>query len=189
MHCVRLGEKHEVLELLWQQHTEEMLLLESSVFTLCGRDYTMEFQPSADMSWQNWACNELNQAATYSSPYANVHKGSLSSMGGSIGYDKSWQPYTNNVREEHLKKAKRFLSSLPATVSEKVRHDKLLLYMAENGIPSLDSLGLVSLQKECGQILYTDINAWQNMLGIIYIESVQRGLFHKLVKILSAPVG
>ena len=65
LHCVSLSEKHEVLELLWQQHTEEMLLLESSVFTICGRECTMEFQPSADMSWQSWACNELNEAATY----------------------------------------------------------------------------------------------------------------------------
>jgi hypothetical protein len=47
LHCVSLGEKHEVMELLWQQHTEEMLLLESSVFTICGRKCTMEFQPSA----------------------------------------------------------------------------------------------------------------------------------------------
>ena len=65
LHCVSLSEKHEVLELLWQQHTEEMLLLESSVFTICGRECTMEFQPSADISWQSWACNELNQAATH----------------------------------------------------------------------------------------------------------------------------
>ena len=62
LHCVRLGEKHEVLESLWQQHTDEMLLLESSVFTLCQRECTFEFQPCADMSWQNWACNEVNNA-------------------------------------------------------------------------------------------------------------------------------
>ena len=42
-----------VLESLWQQHTDEMLLLESSVFTVCQRECTFEFQPSADMSWQN----------------------------------------------------------------------------------------------------------------------------------------
>ena len=77
LHCVSLSEKHEALELLWQQHTEEMLLLESSVFTLCGKECTMEFQPTADISWQSWACNELNQAATYPSPYANVHKGDM----------------------------------------------------------------------------------------------------------------
>lgn len=46
------------------RHTDEMLL-ESSVFTVCGKECTMEFQPSADMSWQSWACNQLNQAATY----------------------------------------------------------------------------------------------------------------------------
>ena len=33
------------------------------------------------MSWQSWACNELDQAATYPSPYANVHKGNLGTIG------------------------------------------------------------------------------------------------------------
>ena len=37
--------------------------------------------------------------------------------------------------------------------------------------------------------LHCDINAWHNVSGIIYIESVQRVLFHKFMKILSAPVG
>ena len=37
------------------------------------------------MSWQSWAANELNQVATYPSPYANVHKGNMNTMGGSIG--------------------------------------------------------------------------------------------------------
>jgi hypothetical protein len=44
LHCgVSLSEKHNVLEFLWQQHTEEMLLLESSVFVVymltCGQAY------------------------------------------------------------------------------------------------------------------------------------------------------
>jgi hypothetical protein len=50
-----------------------MLLLEASVFTVSGKECTIEFQPGADMSWQSWACNK--EAATYPSPYANVHKG------------------------------------------------------------------------------------------------------------------
>ena len=79
--CVSLSEKHDILELLWKQHSDEMKLLESSVFTVCGKECTMEFQPSADMSWQSWACNELNQAATYPSPYADVNKANLSTMG------------------------------------------------------------------------------------------------------------
>ena len=37
LHCVSLGEKHDALESLWHQHTEEMLLLESSVFTVYGK--------------------------------------------------------------------------------------------------------------------------------------------------------
>ena len=36
------------------------------------------------MSWQSWAANELNQVATYPSPYVNVHKGN-DYYGGSIG--------------------------------------------------------------------------------------------------------
>lgn len=47
---------------------------------LCGKECTLQFQPSANMSWQSWACNVLNQAATYPSPYANVHKGKLCTM-------------------------------------------------------------------------------------------------------------
>jgi hypothetical protein len=50
-----------MLELLWNQYTDEMQLLESNVFEICGKQCTVEFQPSADMSWQSWACNELKQ--------------------------------------------------------------------------------------------------------------------------------
>ena len=32
------------------------------------------------MSWQSWAANELNQVATYPSPYVNVHKGNMNTI-------------------------------------------------------------------------------------------------------------
>ena len=32
LHCVSLGEKHEVLESIWKQHTDEMEMLEGNVF-------------------------------------------------------------------------------------------------------------------------------------------------------------
>ena len=113
-----LGEKHEVLESLWQQHTDEMVLLESSVFTVCGRECTVQFQPSADMSWQNWACNEVNNAATYPSPYANVHKGDMCKMGGSIGHGSAdlWKPYTSTDREKHLEMVESYLATLPKKI-------------------------------------------------------------------------
>ena len=75
LHCVSLHEKHKVLEDLWKQHTDEMAMLEGNIITIAGRKCTIEFQPSADMCWQSCANNDINQAATYPSPYANVHSG------------------------------------------------------------------------------------------------------------------
>lgn len=49
---------------LWQHHTEEMKMLEDDALTVCGKDWTVEFQPcSADMLRQSWAANKLNHAA------------------------------------------------------------------------------------------------------------------------------
>ena len=84
-HCLSVPEKDAVMEDLWRQQTDEMKVLEGKVLTVCGQQCTTEFQPSADQSWQSWANNELNQGATYPSPYANVHKGELCQMGGTIG--------------------------------------------------------------------------------------------------------
>ena len=118
LHCVSLQEKHQILEDLWKQHTEEMALLEGNVLTVAGKQCTVEFQPSADMSWQGWSNNELNQAATHPSPYANVSTANMSTMGGSIGNadTNTWQPYTNATREEHANLVKAYLSSLPTTL-------------------------------------------------------------------------
>ena len=191
LHCVSLGEKHEVLELLWQQHTEEMLLLESSVFNVCGKKCTLEFQPSAHMSWQSWACNELNQAATYPSPYANVHKGNMCTMGGSIGFNSNlWQPYVTDMREKHVSMVNTYLAALPKGLSKKVIHDKKLSFMADNGIRQLGKprIGIFS-DRVKPDPLHCEINAWQHILDLIYSESVRRCLFVKFIETLSAPVG
>ncbi|KAK2570467.1 hypothetical protein P5673_005289 [Acropora cervicornis] len=66
LHCVSLSD--QVLEDLWDQHTTEMALLQGNIITVCGKECTAEFQLSADMSWQSWANNEVNQAATHPSP-------------------------------------------------------------------------------------------------------------------------
>ncbi|CAH3019442.1 unnamed protein product [Porites evermanni] len=73
-------------------------------WNLASRQCTLEFQPSEDQSWQSWAKNELNQAATYPSPYANVHQGQLSKMGRTIGNDSNctWQVPTQERRQEDL---------------------------------------------------------------------------------------
>ena len=111
-----------------------MQLLESNFVSVCGKQCTLEFQPSADMSWQSWACNELNQAAKYPSPYANVQKNKLCVLDGTIGHkpQDTWVPYTNDLRKEHLQKLNNFLNSLPSTLSSNTRHDKMLTFMADN---------------------------------------------------------
>ena len=82
LHCLSVSEKDQVMEDLWKQHSDEMQVLEGNLFNVCGHQCIIEFQPSADQSWQSWANNELNQAVTYPSPYANVHKGDMSKIGG-----------------------------------------------------------------------------------------------------------
>lgn len=49
LHCISLREKHEVLEDLWKQPTNEMVLLEGNIITVCSKQCTVEFQPSADV--------------------------------------------------------------------------------------------------------------------------------------------
>lgn len=188
--CVSLGEKDEVLENLWKQHTDEMALLEGNVSTVCGKKCTVEFQPSADMCWQSWANNELNQAATYLSPYANVHKGSLCTMGGSIGCFPSdtWKPYSNADRLEDAKKVAKFMSTVQSTLPEKSKHEKMLAYMAENGIRQLGPprTGQFS-DRQRPEPLHCEINAWQQILSIIYLEFVKRDMFDVFVRVLSNP--
>ena len=176
LHCVSLGEKHEILGSLWQQHTDEMVLLESSVFNVCGRECTVEFQPSADMSWQNWGCNELNNAATYPSPYANVHKGDMCTMGGSIGYDSAdlWKPYTSIDREKHLEMVESYLATLPKNLSSSVIHSRRLAFMAENGIRQLGKPRIgVFADRVKPDPLHCEINAWQHILDLLLKNLLQ----------------
>ncbi len=190
LHSVSLNEKHDALELLWQQHTEEMLLLEASVFTVSGKECMLEFQPSADMSWQSWACNKLNQAATYPSPYANVHKGNMDTMGGSIGYSSAdlWKAYDSSDQEKHISMVSSYLASPPKSLTASTLHTKKLVFMAEHGIHQLGSprIGLFA-DRVKPDPLHCEINPWQHVLGLIYSESVRQCGFDKFVQ--TAPVG
>ena len=103
IHTISAKEKDDVL---WQQHTEEMELLEGNVIVINNERITQEFQPSADQAWQFWANNELTQSATYPSMFAKVHKSELTIIGGRIGNspDCAWNVPTTESREEDLKK-------------------------------------------------------------------------------------
>ena len=70
LHTISADEKDNAVALLWQQHTEEMLLLEGNNLFINNEKVTLEFHPSADQAWQFWANNELTQSATYPSMFA-----------------------------------------------------------------------------------------------------------------------
>ena len=187
LHCVSVKEKDQIMHDLWKQHTEEMKMLEGNVLTVCDKECTVEFQPGADMSWQSWAANELNQAATYPSPYANVHKGNMNTMGGStgVGKDDTWKPSTMEMRTSNTEKVNNFIASLPPNLSEKNKNSRKLQFMTENGIRQL---GLPRIGHFADKLrpepMHCEINTWQH-----YIEAVKRGKFDHFVFALAAPIG
>ena len=96
LHALSVSEKDKVMEELWEQHCEEMKAMEGSYFTINGQRCLFEFVPSADQAWQTLAANEVNQAATYPSLYANVNTTNMGHVNRTIGEDKSctWQTWT-----------------------------------------------------------------------------------------------
>ena len=133
LHCLSVSEKDPVMEDLWKQHTDEMQLLEGNLIVICGHQCTVEFQPSADQSWQSWANSELNQAATYPSPYANVHKADIGKIGQSIGFSgtDTWQPLTSQTRQLGIEKLEVFRKALAKNLTPSQIHSKELVFMAD----------------------------------------------------------
>jgi len=190
LHCLSISEKDQIMSDLWTQISQEMLMLEGNVLTVCNEQCSVEFQPSSDQSWQSWASNELNQAATYPSPYANVHKSDLSKMGGTIGFSKSdtWSPYTMETRKSAIEKVNKHMNSLSNTISESTKHKKMLDFMADNGIRQVGPprIGVYAdLQKP--EPLHIEINAWQHYLDLMYHEAVQRQMIDLFLETLAAP--
>ena len=154
-----------MLESIWKQHTDEMEVLQGNVFHVSGKQCYLELQPSADMSWQSWANNELNQATTFPSPYANVSKGNMCTMGATIGLREEdlFKPYTMEIRNCHVVKVENFMNSLPCSMSEKNKHAQKLQFMAENGIPQLGPPRIGHFaERQRQEPVHCEINAWQN---------------------------
>ena len=125
---------------------------------------------------QSWANGELNQAASYPSPYAFVHKGSLGKMGGSIGPSDSdtWKPPTMEKRREYLKKLQTFKASLGSSLSHVKRHDRQLVFMAENGIRQM-VYPRIGEYADCRRPEpgLNKINARQHLLNCIYQQALR----------------
>ncbi|KAK3746846.1 hypothetical protein QZH41_000036 [Actinostola sp. cb2023] len=157
-----------------------------------GNRCTVEFQPSADQSWQSWANNELNQAATYPSPYANVHKGNMCVMGGTIGTGPSdtWIPPSKDKRKKDLDKLDNFRKSLSSSLNDKQRHTKELEFMRDNGLRQCGPSRIRDFaNRQRPEPVHNEINVWQHLLNLIYKESLMRNVVDKFLEVLSAPVG
>ena len=144
------------------------------------------------MSWQSWAANELNQAAKYPSPYANVHKGNICTMGGSIGFsdNDTLKSFTTEKRKSHVEKVRNFMSSISSSLTEKNRHARKLQFMAENGIRQLGAPRIGQFADWLKlEPIHCEINAWQHYLDLLHLEVVMRNIFDPFVSVLAAPLG
>ena len=165
--------------------------LRGNILTVCGNQCTVEFQPSADQSWQSWANNELNQAATYPSPYANVHKGNMCVMGGTIGNSASdtWTPPSKEKRERDLGKLDSFRKSLSSSLGSQQKHARELEFMRENGLRQVGSPQIRDFaDRQRPEPVHNEINAWQHFLNLLYKESLMRNVTETFLQVLSAPV-
>ena len=189
LHGLSVQEKDAVMADIWEQHTREMQLLEGNVFTINGEVCTFEFQPSADQCWQSWAANEVSQSATYPSVYANVRNSNIAVPNGKIGH--TWQPPNKDSRAKHIKMVSDFKGKLDPTINnaKKVNHDKLLTFLAENGIRTLGPPRIGEYANRLRpEPLHCEINCWQDFLDLIYHECVLRGVFEDFIQVLQNPI-
>ena len=140
LHAASENEKSEIFEDLWDQHCLEMETMEGCQFTIHGQSVSFEFHPSADQSWISWAANEVNQAASYPSPFGNVTLASLHQVNGTFGTSSTntWQVWSEDVRKKNVEDALKERERLKKSgLSEDKQHSKLLEFIRESGSRSL----------------------------------------------------
>ena len=190
LHCLSVGETDDFMSAIWKQHSEEMKLLEGNILTVNGIQCTLEFQPSADQSWISWANNELNQAATYPSPYANVHKGNMSKIGGTIGVsaNNTWNPPSKETRDKHLHKLEEYRKTLK-NLTPFCASAWDLSFMAENRLREIGEPRIsIFANRVRPEPVHCEINGWQHLLNLIYQEGLRRNLVLSVLKVLGNPV-
>lgn len=82
----------------------------------------------------------------------------------------------------------KFMSTLHSSLPEKTKHERKRAYMAENGIRQLGSLRIGQFaDRQRPEPLHCEINVWQQILSIIYLEFVKKNMFDVFVRVLSNP--
>lgn len=108
-------EDHPLMKTYTQRLTTEMEEVENQLLTT-EKGYQVKFVfkliPS-DMKWASSFSGELNNAATYFSPFANVSQSNKNTIFGSIGGSgATWQPWSYEKRLEVARKVENFKKRL-----------------------------------------------------------------------------
>ena len=85
----------------------------------------------SDFKWASSFSGELNNAATYFSPFANVSQSNKHTMFGSIGgSDATWQPWSSEKRLEVARKVQNFKKRLKDP--DKKQRSEVTKFIAQN---------------------------------------------------------
>ena len=96
----------------------------------CQVRFAMKLIPS-DVKWASSFSGELNNAATYFSPFANVSQSNKRTMFGSIGgSDATWQPWSSEKRLEVARKVQNFKKHLKDP--DKKQKSEVTKFIAQN---------------------------------------------------------
>ena len=183
LHTVDASEEDAIL---WEQHADEMLLLEGNVIVFNTERVTKEFRPSEDQACQIFA--KMNfQSATYPSLFAKVHKSKLTKIDGSIGNTPNcvWAIPTEESRKADLEKLNIKREDLKKlNPSEMNFHKKELEFMAQNGLRQLGPprIGVIANHQERSftDTLHLEVNNWAHVLDVVYLYAI-RTVFIKVL--------
>ena len=119
-------EDHPLMKAYTQQLTKEMEEKENKWLTT-EKGYQVRF----DMKWASSFSGELNNAATYFCPFANVSQSNKHTMFGSIGgSDATWQPWSYKKRLEVARKIQNFKKRLKDP--DKKQRSEVTKFIAQN---------------------------------------------------------
>ena len=157
-------EDHALMKSYTNHLTEEMEEVEGKQLTTeRGKQVVFKFEliPS-DMKWMSSHSGELNNCATYFSPFANVNQTSKRTIGGTIGgLEATWQPWDYTKRLVMAERVVKLKSKLRDPMGK--QRNEVTKFIAQNKsrqefVPPLGKY--VDLLK--AEPLHNTNNAWQS---------------------------
>lgn len=157
-------EDHPLMKSYTNHLTEEMEEVEGKQLTTeRGKQVVFKFEliPS-DMKWMSSHSGELNNCATYFSPFANVNQTSKRTIGGTIGgLEATWQPWDYTKRLVMAERVVKLKSKLRDPMGK--QRNEVTKFIAQNKsrqefVPPLGKY--VDLLK--AEPLHNTNNAWQS---------------------------